>query len=243
MKNKSSLSPEQQSLVASILGEHLNEVSFSHVEVPTKCKWYTTDSIGIRPFTFEDEKYVLNPAHKNKNFLNLLLSRCIQGIEVEDLFLVDRDFLAYKIKEISTGSEVRMEIMCESCSNKNILEIDLNVLKSKPVEGDIPIETMLPTLDKMVKIMPPRVRDEGFIGNFQALSSNLWRFIEEIEGISDVTVISAITEKLPVADVHHVLNALGLKGCGIQTSLNYICGCQHEMEVEVSLSENFFGLS
>ena len=59
MKNKSSLSPEQQSLVASILGEHLNEVSFSHVEVPTKCKWYTTDSIGIRPFTFEDEKYVL----------------------------------------------------------------------------------------------------------------------------------------------------------------------------------------
>ena len=91
--------------------------------------------------------------------------------------------------------------------------------------------------------MPPRVKDEDFLTNFQLLTSNLWRFIEEIDGVSDETIINAIVEKLPVTDVHFILKTIGLQDFGLQTGLNYICACQHETEVEVSLTENFFGLT
>ena len=55
--------------------------------------------------------------------------------------MIDRDFLAYKIKEVSTGSEVRMEITCEACGKKSLLEVDLSVLKTKPFDQELPIET------------------------------------------------------------------------------------------------------
>jgi len=243
MKNQPSLTPEQQKIMASVLGDHMSGPTFVEVEVPTKCKWYNIDTLEVRPFTFEDERDVLNPVNKNKNFLNLLLSKCVKGIEIQDLFMLDRDFLAYKIKEISTGSEVRMEITCESCGKKSLLEVDLSVLKTKPFEQELPIETTLPHLKKSIKLMPPRVKDEDFLTNFQLLTSNLWRFIEEIDGVADDTVINAIVEKLPVTDVHFILKQIGLQDFGLQTGLNYVCACQHETEVEVSLTENFFGLT
>lgn len=243
MENKTLLTAEQQSLMESILGEHMAGPQFMAVEVPTKCKWYDVDNLMIRPFTFEDEKEVMSPIHKNENFLNLLLSKCLKGIDVRDLFMLDRDFLVYKIKEISTGSDVRMEVTCEMCSKKSLLEVDLSVLQSRSFTKKLPIETTLPELKKSISLMPPRVKDENFVTDFQALTSNLWRFIEEIEGISDETVISAIVGKLPVQDVHFILKTIGLKDFGLQTGLNYVCTCQHEMEVEVSLTENFFGPS
>jgi len=243
MENETSLTAEQQSLMASVLGDHLAGPKFSKVEVPTKCKWYDVNSISVRPFTFEDEKSVLSPVHKNENFLNLLLSKCVKGIDVGELFMLDRDFLVYKIKEISTGSEIRMEITCEACSKKSLLEVDLSVLKSKAFTQKLPINATLPELKKTIKLMPPRVKDEVYVTTFQSLTSNLWRFIEEIDGISDEAVINAVVSKLPVQDVHFILKTIGLKDFGLQTGLNYICACQHEMEVEVSLTENFFGAS
>jgi len=243
MKNQPSLTPEQQKIMTSILGDHMSGPTFMEVEVPTKCRWYNIDALEIRPFTFEDEREVLNPVNKHKNFLNLLLSKCVKGIDVQDLFMIDRDFLAYKIKEVSTGSEVRMEITCESCGKKSLLEVDLSVLKTKPFDQELPIDTTLPQLKKSIKLMPPRVKDEDFLTNFQLLTSNLWRFIEEIDGVSDDTVINAIVEKLPVTDVHFILKQIGLQDFGLQTGLNYVCACQHETEVEVSLTENFFGLT
>lgn len=243
MENQPSLTPEQQKIMASILGDHMSGPTFMEVEVPTKCRWYNIDTLEVRPFTFEDEKDVLNPTNKNKNFLNLLLSKCVKGIEIQDLFMIDRDFLAYKIKEVSTGSEVRMEITCEACGKKSLLEVDLSVLKTKPFDQELPIETTLPNLKKPIKLMPPRVKDEDFLTNFQLLTSNLWRFIEEIDGVADDTIINAIVEKLPVTDVHFILKQIGLRDFGLQTGLNYVCACQHETEVEVSLTENFFGLT
>jgi len=243
MKAQPTLTPEQKEMVESVLGAHMAGPTFIKVDIPTKCKWYNINTLEIRPFTFEDEKEVLNPVNKDRNFLNLLLSKCVKGIDIQDLFMIDRDFLAYKIKEISTGSEVRMEVTCESCSKKQVLEVDLSVLNTKPFEKELPMETQLPHLNKSIKLMPPRVKEEDFLTNFQLLTSNLWRFVKEIDGVSDETVISAIVEKLPVADIHFILKTIGLKDFGLQTGLNYVCACQHETEVEVSLTENFFGVT
>ena len=62
------LTKEQQESVLAILGDKMQSSSYIPIEVPTKCKWYETNEISIRPFTFEDEKEALNPLNKSKNF-------------------------------------------------------------------------------------------------------------------------------------------------------------------------------
>lgn len=241
MEIKNTLTPDQLEVVKSILGDADKETQYEVVEVPTQCKWYDTDKITMRPFTFEDEKAALNPMNKNKNFLNFILLRCVKDIEIESLFLVDRNYLAYKLKEISTGSMVRASIECDACGRKSNLEIDMNVLNTTNVDIDLPLEVTLPEIGKKVKIMPPKVRDEDFMLNFDILCENVWRFITEIDGISDERIINAVLDKLPVKDMHTILKSLGMSKFGIQNEINYLCGCGEEKVVEVPLTENFFG--
>ena len=101
MKKQTPLTPEQLEAVQSILGDTSDRDKYLSMDIPTNCKWYETDEISIRPFTFEDETAALSPVNKGKNFLNFILERCIKGIDVESLFLVDRNYLAYKLKEIA----------------------------------------------------------------------------------------------------------------------------------------------
>jgi len=237
----SNLTPEQLAAVHSILGDKKENMEYIEVEVPTKCKWYETDSITIRPFTFRDEKAVLSPINKNKNFMNYILERCIKGIDVDSLFLIDRNYLIYKLKEISTGSEINMGITCEMCSREGNLEIDLNILKVNNLEGEIPITLKLEEINKEIKIFPPRVRQEEYLLNFDILCKNIWRFIPEVDGIKESAVISAVMDRLPIKDMHSILKIIGMQGYGLQNEINYLCGCGAEQVVEIPLTENFFG--
>ena len=241
MNDKKILTPEQLEAVRSILGNKDEEEQYEPVEVPTNCKWYETDKITMRPFTFEDEKAALNPVNKGKHFLNFILEKCIKGVDVDSLFLVDRNYLAYKLKEISTGPSVRASIECDSCGRSGDLEIDLNVLNITPVDIDLPLEVALPEIKKTIKITPPKVRDEDFMINFDVLCQNVWRFVSEIDGISDGRIISAVLDKLPVQDMHTILKSISMSKFGMQNEINYLCGCGTEKVVEVPLTENFFG--
>jgi len=241
MSNENMLTPEQLEAVKSILGAKDEAEQYEPIEVPTNCKWYETDTISMRPFTFEDEKAALHPMNKSKNFLNYILEKCVRGVEIDSLFLVDRNYLAYKLKEISTGSSVRASIECDVCGRAGDLEIDLNILSITPVDIELPLEVTLPEIGKTIKIMPPKVRDEDFMLNFELLCQNVWRFVSEIDGISDGRVISAVLDKLPVQDMHFILKNISMSKFGLQNQITYLCGCGEEKLVEVPLTENFFG--
>lgn len=235
------LTKEQQDAITSILGDRAETSDHVCVEVPTKCKWYETNEISIRPFTFQDEKAALNPLNKNKNFLNFMIQRCMKGIDIDSLFLVDRNYLTVKLKELSVGSKINVSLVCSQCSREGSLTIDLNILPINSVDTEIPLVVELPEIKKQVKIVPPKVRDEHFIINFDTLCDNLWRFVKEIDGVSDAPVISAVLNKLPISDVHYLLRKVSMSDFGIQNKVNYLCGCGKEQEVEVPLTENFFG--
>ena len=241
MENNATLTPEQLKAVAAILGNKSEEKGFVKVEVPTKCRWYETDEISMRSFTFEDEKAALNPVNKNKNFLNFMLERCVKGIEVDSLFLVDRNYLGYKLKEISTGSNIQVSLTCGNCGREGNLDVDMNILNINAVDVDFPIEIDLEEIGKKAKIIPPKVRDEQFMINFELLCENVWRFITEIDGVSDGTILNAVIEKLPVKDIHAILKTVSMAKFGIQNEMNYLCVCGEEQVVEVPLTENFFG--
>ena len=241
MNNSNELTPEQLEAVKAILGDKGGEKKYIDVEVPTKCKWYETNKISLRPFTFEDEKEAMSPMVKNKNFLNFILERCIKGIDIDSLFLVDRNFLVFKLKEISTGSDVNVSITCDSCGRDGNLEVDLNILNITPVDVDFPIETELKEIGKKAFVLPPKVKDEDLMISFESICDNAWRFVEEIDGISDTQVLHTVLNKLPIQDIHTIIKTIGMAKYGVQSSINYLCGCGTEKVVEVPLTENFFG--
>lgn len=249
MENSTPLSPEQQDLVAALLGDFNTDADdlYVEVELPSRGIAYLGNTISIRPFTFEDEKYALGPAAKmqTSNFVNLLLSRCVKGIDVGDLLLMDRDFLLFKLKELSTGQKITAGITCNACGAENTIDIQTNLLENRRVPEDtkFPTTITLPKLGKELVIKPFRVSDERNLSNLDTLSRNMWKNVESIEGVTDGMVIAQVLGKLPVEDVHFLLKNLRLSEYGLQTEFNYLCGCGTESPMEVPFTESFFGQS
>lgn len=241
MDSEKNLTPTQQQVLESLLENVKKDQDFVNVDVPSKCQWYETDKISVRPFTFKDEKVALSPSNQAKDFLNILLKRCVQGIDPQDLFLIDRNAIILKIKEMSTGSDVTVQITCSKCGKTSEITVDLNILPIVPVDVELPLEIHLDGINKTAKILPPKVKDEDYLLGLNLISTNLWRFVTEIEGVTDEMVITEVIDNLPVMDMHKLLRALNFAEYGVQTTINYECGCGNVQEVEVPVTENFFG--
>ena len=241
MNSEKKLTPTQQETLDSLLENVKRDQDFVDMDVPSRCKWYETDKISVRPFTFKDEKIALAPTNQAKDFLSILLKRCVQGIDPEDLFLIDRNAILLKIKEMSTGSDVTIQITCTTCGKTTELTVDLNILPIVPLDVELPFEVHLEGINKTAKLIPPKVKDEDYLLGLSLLSTNLWRFVTEIEGVSDEMVITEVIDNLPVTDMHRLLKALNFADYGVQPTINYECGCGNVQEVEVPVTENFFG--
>lgn len=74
--------------------------------------------ITIRPMTFEDEKSLIN-GEDDEDSVNLLLSRCVSNINVNDLITIDKFYLLMKLREISYGDDYNVLLMCSHCGAEN----------------------------------------------------------------------------------------------------------------------------
>ena len=233
---------EQEEALKSILGDR-SAHEYVKVDLPSNGLSYQK-SVELRPFTFEDEKYALKHDIKKSEFMNVLLARCLKDLDLDSLFICDKIFLLFKLKEISTGSTVDMSIKCSTCDTDSQVTLDLGLLKTKLMEEGtkVPIVIQLEILGKEVVLNPARVRDEKSMLSFDSFSNNLWRFVESIHGVTDKTVINEVIPKLPVQDVHHIMKTISMSEYGIKGSFNYLCeACGETEETEVRLTANFFG--
>ena len=82
----------------------------------------------------------------------------------------------------------------------------------------------LPILKKTIKISIPRVADERptLLMQINAIN-NLWRFVEEIDGHDEKSVISKVIPQLPLKDAHTLLDAMGASEYGIDTKVRFVC--------------------
>ena len=241
MENKV-MSPEQEEAIKSILGKSSGE-DYVTVTLPTNGLSYGSE-VEIRPFNFADEKFALKADVKKADFMNVLLERCIRGIDLDTLFICDKAFLIHKLKEISTGSEISLKIKCDSCDKEKALTVDLTLLNQTTMEknSEYPLRFTLKVLGKEVVVRPGRVSDEPYMQSFELFSNNLWRFLESINEVEDKTVISEVIPRLPVEDVHEIMKMINLSDYGIDPKFNYLCAfCSNQQEVEVPLTANFFG--
>ncbi len=240
-----SLTEEEE--IASIL-EHLPSDVEIQVEVPSRGKFYGSNfdetKVSVRPMSFEDEKAIITAQNDPSiDGANLLLSRCVQGLDVENLLLMDKLFLILKIRELSYGSEYKVMSLCSKCNAENKLSIELDKLINVNVPDDFtdPQEIDLPKIKKTCKVRMPRVTDEAYLTNPDKTLDQLWRFVPEIGGSKDKGVIAKVIKRLPISDLHTIINAVSNTEYGIQTEVKFICStCSEHNAIALPITPNFF---
>lgn len=240
---------EKQDIIDSILGDLPSDTSVQ-VDLPSECRAYNLgenpEPIVIRPMTFEDEKFLATTIGKNGNAaVDLLLDRCVEGVKVQDLLAMDKLYILLKLREISYGDDYKTMVICRQCRTENPITIMLSELPVNPVPDDFedPREVLLPAIGKTARVRLPRVRDQHILEDTEQFLSQLWRFVVEIDGHSDKSIISAVLEKLPLKDMKTLTNALAVP-YGVETKVNFKCkNCGGAEVVDLPIDENFFNVS
>ena len=244
--NLPNLSAGKQDTIDKILELLPAEVEIP-VVLPSKGKFYNlTDStipITVRPMTFDDEKAIANTKKGKVDPVNLLLSRCVNNIGVEELILMDKIYLLFKIREASYGSDYNAVMTCPKCGVDSEVKVDLGKLNIKEVPDDLdnPREIELKKLKKKAMVRFPRLNEEKHLSLTDDKPSQFWRFVEAIDGCTDKQVIAEVIKKLPLSDIHTLVKEITQVDYGIDPRINFICSeCEGESIVDVQLGENFF---
>jgi len=218
------------------------------VELPSECKVYNLKDpdapISMRPMSFEDEKHIVS-SNKDQDPVNLVLQRCVTNINVHELLPMDKLFLVMKLREISYGDDYNTLLICGNCDAENPTVVHLSELNVNPVPDDFtdPVEVLLPTLKKVAKVKLPRVRDESIFLDTERALDSIWRFVEEIDGHSDKSVLAAVINKLPLKDVRVILNSMKTD-FGVDTKIKFQCSnCKETSVVELPIDANFFDVN
>jgi len=216
------------------------------VELPSRGKGYlTTKSIvGIRPMNYEDEKFIAS--YSGTTLMDDLITRCSSTVDLEELYLEDKLFLYYKLREISFGTNYKLESQCPKCSHVNLLEVDLKQLSIDYVDDTFsnPKKINLPILKKEAEVNKVRNRDQEYITNGEATLNNIWRFVTRIGDVEDPVVISKAVKKLASADLRTLVAAATNTEFGLDNRVRYKCNsCSFDNVASVGLSLDFFTMS
>lgn len=230
-------------LVKNIIGE-IPTVEYVEVKLPslgTAIYGLETPFVHIRPMTFADEKVIISS--KKNSGMNILLSRCIEeDIDPKSLLVADKLAILFNLRALSVGNEYEFQIPCKNCETKSKTSVD--VLKTFPCKySEQPIEktirTKLPETQKEVVIR----RASSFEVEEDQLRviNELWRYMLEIEGITNAKVRSQVIDYLPRKDIHFMVEQITLPNLGIDQKFLFHCSkCGHEELEELKLSSDFF---
>lgn len=247
MSNLDKFQPDRDSRLEKLFGEIPLETEVL-IRLPSEGKFYQGGKaeVLVSPIKFEDEKHMSVSVKNGVNPVNFLLSKCVKGIDHNNLLLIDKMLLLLKIREISYGEEYPALVICPKCDSESEIKINLNNLIVKHIPTDIedPREITLPKLNKKAKVRFPRVSDEQFLNNQEQIYSNIWRFVVELDESTDPVFISKAIPRMHIRDVKFILNNIMRNDLGLDPKFILECGvCGGESEITVPVNENFFSVT
>ena len=217
------------------------------IDLPSKNKFYSlidpNKGVSLRPMTFQDERSLISSKGGNMEALNKILDRCVSNVKIKDLLQMDKLFLVMKLRELSYGDEYQAEITCPACKTDSSVKFILSQMPVTYMEDELtnPVTIDLPILKKAIKVRFPRVSDEHYFINAEYAMENLWRFIEEIDGVKGKAVIQKVVPQLPLKDAHAVLDVISASKYGINTKVRFECVyCSHNENMELPITSDFF---
>jgi len=205
-------------------------------------------SVKVRPFNFEDEKLLrsIKKASDASRVLDTLMERCIQGVDVPSLVMQDKNFLLFKLRELSYGEDYPIESLCTGCGEKNELVVNLPSLGVNYYpedKGDV-ITVDLPDTGVVAHIRPPRASEESLLETGDLLMTNMYRFVKKLNDYTDPSVIREFIPRITIKDLDCLRTAIFDTSYGLNTKVRYLCSnCGADEILDLPLNANFFSAS
>ena len=236
-------------ILEGLLSHVKSKLSWSDLKLPSAgFNSAKIESIEIRPFTFEDEKILrtIKSLSEGEVTIKKLISRCMQGIDYKDLLLVDKNYILFKLREISYGDSYDIKVACETCGAENELQVKLSELPIVYAEKSEDLEHIITLPDSQVEVVIKALTTdhEDLISKPEALMDNLWRLVESIGGHTERTVKQGFISGTTAKDISTIRKAIFGGDIGMQTKVNFICNsCESHDILELPINEGFFDAS
>jgi len=238
-----------EDILAGLLKEKSNTTSVL-VDLPSGGKAYHEHAghVNISPFTYADEKHLRGVTNMSgaQKAIGTIFDRCVEGLSYEESTIPDKNYLLFKLREISYGDDYPITLNCDTCGANNMLKLKISSIPVNTAKEDLedPIKVTLPDTEQEVEIRLPRSRDESYMENLGSITNNLWRFVISVGGYTDGVVVRKFIEQTSVRDVD-VMRATVLNvDYGLDQKMSYHClECGHLNKGMIPLNENFFSAS
>jgi rRNA maturation protein Nop10 len=231
--------------------EHVStSTDWRALQLPSRGKAYVDcdESVMIRPFTFAEEKKLrsIRKATQGAQVINSLIEDCVEGLDLASMTLEDKNYIIFKLREISYGDEYTINATCQECEAENKLVVNISEVPVKYASDDYqePFRVVLPDSKQEVRFVTPRCKDEAYLENAEKLMDNLWRFALSVGEYSEEKVIKAFFEKTTVRDIVFFREELSKERYGMEKAMSYECAaCGEVTRSMIPFTESFFSVS
>jgi hypothetical protein len=224
------------------------DVDSIKVNLPSKGKFYNNfQEVSIKPLTYEEEDHILRSGGKGLGVINMLIEKCVAGIDHSDLLSMDKMYLLLKVREASYGEDYEFSIGCPDCHTEVKTSIKLTEdLRTNEVPDDLedPRTFTLPRLGVEATVRFPRSREDGFLIDTPTTIKNLYRFVITLNGNSDPVFISKAIKRMHVIDVKKLLKEIHKGEFGLDSRFMFECpSCKSTTLMEMPLDAGFFSVT
>ena len=207
----------------------------------------SSGEVVVSPLTFEEEERILSSKGKGTDIINLILDKCVKGVNIDELLQMDKLFLLMKVREVSYGTAYKFNLACPSCGDEIRTEIDVSKdlnINYVPEGLEDPRKVMLPALGVEAVVRFPRNREEGYLSDPGSISRNLYRFVISVNGVSDPVFVSKAIKRMNIVDVKTIVSEINKGEFGLDPRFTFECpSCGHNTMMEVPLDASFFSVT
>ena len=240
-----------------------------HVDLPSKGKYYPAnhplkdkDSIELRFMTAKDEDILTSPNLIKKGIvLNRLVRSLLldKTINPDDILLGDKNAILIQARISGYGSWYQVNVTCPSCAEEQEEEYDIeecSILSG----GDTDLENVSFLENGNFVITLPKTKVECEVKFFTGheekvifknleqkkgpenlLSQQMKLAVLAVNGHDNPEVVEYFIENMPISDARALREVYDKVSPSANLRANFACqNCDHEEDVEVPLTTNFF---
>lgn len=236
--------------VADLLSNVSTNQDWRALKLPSRGLAYVDcdESIMIKPFTFAQERKLrsIKTSAQGLKVINALIEDCVRGLDYDSMTLEDKNYILFKLREISYGDDYTIQAECQECQSINKLTVKISDVPVTYAEDGYkePLTITLPDSQQEVKFVTPRCKDEQYLESAGKLIDNLWRFALSVGKYSEKKVIKGFFEATTVRDVAYFREALTKDNYGMNKAMSYECAnCGEVTESLIPFTDSFFSVS
>jgi hypothetical protein len=236
--------------IASLTSNIKQDSGWREVQLPSRGKAYiqSTGSVEIRPFTYEDERLLrsLKGNQAATTAIASLIERCVKGLDYPSMTLEDKNYILFKLREISYGDQYTIEAECGECNAKNRLSVNISQVGVSYAPDDYkePMSVVLPDSEQEVVFVTPRCQHEQFLTDLGEFTDNMWQLMISVGEYKDERIKQEFLKATTVRDVSFLREAILKERYGMQKQMSYECaGCGAVNDSIIPFNESFFSAS